>query len=54
MAERRAGPVKSDIKIGVISNNTQHTLSAIKTLKTALLDIKGVKTVSDTAKNGYR
>ncbi len=52
VAERRAGPVKSDIKIGVISNNTQHTLSAIKTLKTALLDIKGVKTVSDTAKMG--
>jgi len=52
VAEQRAGPVKSDIKIGVISNNTQHTLKAIKTLKDVLHSIEGVKTVSDTAKMG--
>ena len=52
VAEQRAGPVKSDIKIGVISNNTQHTLKAIKTLQNALYDIDGIKTVSDTAKMG--
>lgn len=52
VAEKRAGPVKSDIKVGIISNNTEQMLSSIEILKSALFDIDGVKTVSDTAKMG--
>ncbi len=52
IAERRAGPVKSDIKISAISYDTQQTLDAIKTIKNRLLSIDGVKTALDTVKMG--
>lgn len=52
VAERRAGPVRSDIKIGVISNDTEQTLDAIQAIQTKLKEIDGVTTISNTASMG--
>ncbi len=52
ISERRAGPVKSDIKIGIISNSPKETKEAIVEIKNALLKLKGIKSLSDNAKNG--
>jgi len=52
VAEQRAGPVKSDVKVGIISNSIEKTIAAISAIKKALADIDGVKTISDTAKMG--
>ncbi|MDX1808818.1 MAG: efflux RND transporter permease subunit [Sulfurospirillaceae bacterium] len=52
VAERRAGPVKSDIKIGIISNNTKDTKYAISKIEESLSKLKGIKSVSDDAKIG--
>ncbi len=52
IAERRAGPVKTDIKIGVISNNTVKTKETIKKIETALSKLKGIKTLTDNAHEG--
>jgi multidrug efflux pump subunit AcrB len=50
--ERRAGPVKSDIQIGVIGNNNTKILAAIEKIQKALLNLKGVKSVENSAKLG--
>ncbi len=52
VAERRAGPVKTDIKIGVISNNTLKTNQAIKNIENALGKLKGIKSISNNAHAG--
>ncbi len=52
VSERRAGPVKSDIKIGIISNHVKKTKSAIKKIEKALSKLKGIKNLSDNAKTG--
>ncbi|WP_331774244.1 efflux RND transporter permease subunit [Sulfurospirillum sp. 1612] len=52
VAERRAGPVKSDIKIGIISNKVKETRYAITQIKEALKKLKGIKSISDDAKSG--
>lgn len=52
VAERRAGPVKSDIKIGVSSNNNQKVLDALTELTTALGSIDGIKSIESSAKEG--
>ena len=52
IVERRAGPVKTDVKIGVISNDTVKTQYAIKTIESALSKLKGIKTLSDNAHEG--
>jgi multidrug efflux pump subunit AcrB len=50
--ERRAGPVKADISIGIISNNTKETRETIKKIEGALSKLKGVKTITDNAHEG--
>jgi len=52
VAERRAGPVKSDIKIGIISNKVKETRYAINQIKNSLKKLKGIKSISDDAKSG--
>ena len=52
IAERRAGPVKTDVKIGIISNDTAKTKEAIKKIEGALSKLKGIKTLSDNAHEG--
>jgi len=52
VAERRAGPVKSDVKIGVISNDNKKVFASIKELREALGKIDGVKSVADSASRG--
>jgi multidrug efflux pump subunit AcrB len=52
IAERRAGPVKTDIKIGVISNDTLKTQHAIKMIENSLSKLKGIKTLTDNAHEG--
>ena len=52
IAERRAGPVKTDVKIGVVSNDTVKTKQAIKKIEGALGKLKGIKTLSDNAHEG--
>ncbi|MBL0687069.1 MAG: efflux RND transporter permease subunit [Sulfurospirillum sp.] len=50
--EKKAGPVKTDIKIGIISNNNEHTISAIDKIETALKEIDGIKSMENSAKIG--
>ncbi len=52
ISERRAGPVKTDIKVGVISNNTVKTKEAINKIEGALSKLKGIKTLTDNAHEG--
>ncbi|WP_458699734.1 efflux RND transporter permease subunit [Sulfurospirillum sp. 1307] len=52
VAERRAGPVKSDIKIGVVSNDNKKVFESIKEIRTALKKVDGVKSISDSASRG--
>ena len=52
ISERRAGPVKTDIKIGVISNDTVKTKEAINKIEGALSKLKGIKTLTDNAHEG--
>ena len=50
--ERRAGPVKSDIQIGVIGNNNQNIIDAITKIEGAIHKLKGIKSVENSAKVG--
>ncbi len=52
IAQRRAGPVKTDVKIGIISNDTLKTKEAIKKIEGALSKLNGIKTLSDNAHEG--
>lgn len=52
VVERRAGPVKSDLKIGLISSSDKKIISSIETLKETLMSFKGVKSASDNADLG--
>ncbi|MCF6173145.1 MAG: efflux RND transporter permease subunit [Campylobacteraceae bacterium] len=52
IAQRRAGPVKTDIKIGVISNDTVKTKQAIKKIENALSKLKGIRNLTDNAHEG--
>jgi multidrug efflux pump subunit AcrB len=52
IAQRRAGPVKTDVKIGVISNNTTQTKKAIKSIETALSKLSGINNLTDNAHEG--
>ncbi len=50
--ERRVGPVKSDIKIGLISNDNKKIIKAVNKLQTTLQNLKGIKNTSNTLKFG--
>ncbi len=52
ISERRAGPIKTDIKIGVVSNNTVKTKKTIKKIEGVLSKLKGIKTLTDNAHEG--
>jgi len=52
VAERKAGPVKSDIKIGLISHDNKKLISSIESLKKEIAQIKGIKSIADSLNFG--
>jgi multidrug efflux pump subunit AcrB len=50
--ERRVGPIKSDIKIGFVSNDSQKIISSIFSLEDEIKKIKGIKSYSNSLKFG--
>ncbi len=52
IVETKAGPIKSDIKIGLISHDNQAILTSMEKIKKALLEIDGVVSVTDGIKEG--
>jgi len=50
--ERRVGPIKSDIKIGFVSNDSQKIISSILDLEKQMKEIKGIKSLSNSLKFG--
>ena len=52
VVERKAGPVKSDINIGIISQNNQKIIDAIKKVENKLKNMGGIKSVENSAKLG--
>jgi HAE1 family hydrophobic/amphiphilic exporter-1 len=46
--EKRVGPVKSDIKIGIISNDNEKVIKSVTMLTEALKKMEGVKTVANS------
>jgi len=52
VVERKVGPIKSDIKIGLYSNDYQKTLQALSKIQNKLENIKGVKSAANSANYG--
>lgn len=52
VAERKAGPVKSDIKIGLSSHNNEKIIYSIAELKKEIGKIKGIKSMADSLNFG--
>jgi multidrug efflux pump subunit AcrB len=52
IVEKKVGPIKSDIKIGLISNDNQKVIAYMKELKDALLALDGIVSVDDGIKFG--
>ncbi|MBE0496688.1 MAG: efflux RND transporter permease subunit [Campylobacterales bacterium] len=52
VAESRVGPIRSDVKIGIISNNNALVIEAIDTLKKAILEVGGVTDLADSISLG--
>ena len=52
IAETKVGPVKSDLKIGIISNDDQKVMAYTKLLKDKLADIKGIVSINDSMNYG--
>ncbi|QKF81252.1 efflux RND transporter permease subunit [Halarcobacter ebronensis] len=50
--ERRVGPVKADIKIGLVSNDNEKIIAGINMLQKHIESIKGVKSLSNSLKFG--
>lgn len=50
--ERRVGPIKSDIKIGFISNDSQKIISSVFKIEDEIKKIKGIKSYSNSLKFG--
>ncbi|MGK0255829.1 MAG: HAE1 family hydrophobic/amphiphilic exporter-1, partial [Arcobacteraceae bacterium] len=50
--ERKVGPIKADIKIGLVSNNNKEIVTAIEKLTKKLKSINGTKSVAHSAKFG--
>ena len=52
IVERKVGPIKSDIKIGLLSNDDAKVIHYMKELRERLLSIKGILSVDDGVKFG--
>ncbi|WP_419774013.1 efflux RND transporter permease subunit [Halarcobacter sp.] len=52
VAERKVGPVKADIKIGLVSNDNQKIIASIEKLENALKELNGIKSVANSLKFG--
>ncbi|OUR72246.1 acriflavin resistance protein, partial [Arcobacter sp. 31_11_sub10_T18] len=52
VVERKVGPIKSDIKIGLYSNDYQKTLQALSKIQSKLEKIEGVKSAANSANYG--
>jgi len=52
IVEKKVGPIKSDIKIGLISNDNQKVIAYMKELKDAMLALDGIVSVDDGIKFG--
>jgi multidrug efflux pump subunit AcrB len=50
--ERRVGPIKSDIKIGLVSNNNQLVIESIDKLQSTIAAIDGVKSTQNSLRYG--
>jgi len=50
--ERKVGPIKADIKIGLVSHDNQKIINAIEKLTQKLESIQGTKSVANSAKFG--
>jgi multidrug efflux pump subunit AcrB len=50
--ERKVGPIKADIKIGLVSNDNNKIIAAIEKLTSKLKSINGTKSVAHSAKFG--
>ncbi len=46
--ERRVGPVKADIKVGLISNDNEKVINSVNKITDALNKIEGIKSVADS------
>lgn len=52
IVEKKVGPIKSDIKIGLVSNDSQTVMKYVQALKKALEETKGVVSVNDAMNYG--
>ncbi len=52
IVERKVGPIKSDLKIGLVSENNAKTLTHIQKIETFLQDLEGITSVDDGIKFG--
>jgi len=50
--ERKVGPIKADIKIGLVSHNNEEIITAIDLLTNKLESINGTKSIANSAKFG--
>ena len=50
--EKKVGPIKSDIKIGLVSSSNQKIIKYINMLENEIKSYSGIKTVSNTVKFG--
>ncbi|WP_320036333.1 efflux RND transporter permease subunit [Halarcobacter sp.] len=50
--ERKVGPIKADIKIGLVSNDNEKIINSINTLQNELKGMKGIKSLSNSLKFG--
>ncbi|HIO91203.1 MAG TPA: efflux RND transporter permease subunit [Campylobacterales bacterium] len=52
IVQKKVGPIKSDIKIGLISNNDELIIKSLEILAKELQSIKGITSVSNSARFG--
>ena len=52
IVERKVGPIKSDLKIGLVSDDNQKVIQYAEEIQTALTNIDGVVSVSDSMNYG--
>lgn len=52
IVERKVGPIKSDLKIGLVSNDNQKVMHYSKEIKIALSNMKGIVSVNDSMNVG--
>jgi len=52
IVERKVGPIKSDLKIGLVSDDNQKIMHYAKNIKKALLNVDGIVSVNDSMNFG--